>query len=245
MKMLRSEAVRHWSTWLWGAALCLMGLTASLPGWLVQFLPGVLPVLHGPARDRAVLILGVAGFLAKFVAQAAVRERIVRLRDWLKHMAASGGAVRAQHAAGAALAAALALAVPLIARWEGRANDPYLDMARIRTVCFGHTGGVEARRYGDAECEALLRKDALDHARPVLACSPRLARRVGMLAAFVSFDFNTGAYCRSAIPALVAKGEDRAACAQLSRWVYVRGRRVPGLVNRRAAERALCERGLS
>mgnify|MGYP001597181193 CR=1 FL=1 len=66
-----------------------------------------------------------------------------------------------------------------------------------------------------------------------------------MLAAFVSFDFNTGAYCRSAIPALVAKGEDRAACAQLSRWVYVRGRRVPGLVNRRAAERALCERGLS
>ena len=58
-------------------------------------------------------------------------------------------------------------------------------------------------------------------------------------------DFNTGAYCRSAIPALVARGEDRAACAQLSRWVYVRGRRVPGLVNRRAAERALCERGLS
>jgi lysozyme len=242
--MVRFDALRHWSTWLWSAALFVLGAAQILPGWLVQLLPGVLPVLHGAAHERAALILGVAGLVAKFVAQDAVRERLGRVRAWLKRMQASGGAVKTQAAASAALAAALALAIPLIAHWEGRANDPYLDMGRIRTVCFGHTGNVRARRYDDAECAALLRRDALAHAQPVLACSPRLAGQVAMLAAFTSFNFNTGAYCRSSIPALVAKGEDRAACAQLSRWVYVKGRRVAGLARRRAAERQLCERGL-
>jgi lysozyme len=231
--MVRFDALRHWSTWLWSAALFVLGAAQILPGWLVQLLPGVLPVLHGAAHERAALILGVAGLVAKFVAQDAVRERLGRVRAWLKRMQASGGAVKTQAAASAALAAALALAIPLIAHWEGRANDPYLDMGRIRTVCFGHTGNVRARRYDDAECAALLRRDA-----------PRLAGQVAMLAAFTSFNFNTGAYCRSSIPALVAKGEDRAACAQLSRWVYVKGRRVAGLARRRAAERQLCERGL-
>ena len=222
----------------------MLGVAVVLPGWLVQLLPGVLPVLHGVAHERAALVLGLAGLLAKFIAQDAVRERLGRFKAWLKRMQASGGAAKIQPAAGAALAAALALAIPLIAHWEGRANDPYLDMGRIRTVCFGHTDDVQARRYSDAECEALLRRDARTHVQPVLACSPRLAGHVAMLAAFTSFNFNTGAYCRSSIPALVAKGEDRAACAQLSRWVYVKGRRVTGLMRRRAAERELCERGL-
>ncbi|WP_425519928.1 glycoside hydrolase family protein [Stenotrophomonas maltophilia] len=30
-------------------------------------------------------------------------------------------------------------------------------------------------------------------------------------------------------------------CPELDRWVYAGGKRVQGLVNRRAAERAMCE----
>ncbi|HHG5564729.1 TPA: glycoside hydrolase family protein [Pseudomonas aeruginosa] len=39
-------------------------------------------------------------------------------------------------------------------------------------------------------------------------------------------------------------GDVRGACAELSRWVYAGGKKLGGLVRRRAAERELCEIGL-
>ena len=44
-------------------------------------------------------------------------------------------------ATGAALA--LALAVPKIATYEGKKNDPYKDLAGIPTVCYGETRNTQ------------------------------------------------------------------------------------------------------
>ncbi len=62
---------------------------------------------------------------------------------------------------------------------------------------------------------------------------------------YVSFAYNVGerAFCGSTLVKKLNSGDYTGACAELSRWVYLGGRVVQGLVNRRAAERAKCEGG--
>lgn len=145
-------------------------------------------------------------------------------------------------------APAAALLLSIVPAFEGRRHDPYLDLVRVRTVCFGHTGAdIEARRYSDAECKALLEADLARQAGQVIGCTPQLKGKPYQTAAAVSFAYNAGAraYCASGVARDFRLGRDKAACAGLSQWIYAGGRRVEGLVRRRAAERALCERGLT
>lgn len=144
-------------------------------------------------------------------------------------------------------APAAALLLSIVPAFEGMRNDPYFDIVKVRTVCFGHTGSdIANRRYSDAECHAMLDNDLARHAAPILACTPELKGKPYQTAAAVSFAYNVGAaaYCRSTVARDFRTGRDRDACAGLAKWVYAGGRRVEGLVRRRAAERALCERGL-
>ena len=62
-------------------------------------------------------------------------------------------------------------------------------------------------------------------------------------AAYTSLAFNigTGAFCRSSIARRANAGDTAGACAAISLYVYAGGKRVQGLANRRAGERALCE----
>lgn len=71
-------------------------------------------------------------------------------------------AVNKKAVTGGVAAAALTLAVPLIAKWEGKRNDPYRDIVGVKTVCYGETR-VPMRPYSDAECTAMLRKLSLIH----------------------------------------------------------------------------------
>ena len=54
------------------------------------------------------------------------------------------------------LAAALALAVPVIQHFEGLRQTGNGDVVGVATSCFGHTGpdAVVGRRYSMAECGA-------------------------------------------------------------------------------------------
>lgn len=145
---------------------------------------------------------------------------------------------------GAACAGLLLVIVP---RFEGTENVGYLDPVGIPTKCMGDTTDVDVgKRYSDAECTESLQTQLIAHAEPVLACTPSLAGRTHALAAAVSFAYNVGvnAYCKSTMAAKVKAGDLAGACAQLSRWVYAKGQKLPGLVKRRAAERELCERSL-
>lgn len=148
-------------------------------------------------------------------------------------------------AVGVAVAAATAVATPIIATWEGKANDPYPDLAGLATVCYGETR-VEMRSYTDAECEMMLRRAVEDFAREVLACTPGLAAHPYQLAAATSLAYNigVGAYCKSTVARKFNAGDLAGACYGFAAWKYVKGKVVQGLVNRRAAETELCLVGL-
>lgn len=143
-------------------------------------------------------------------------------------------------------AGAVALAVPVVQKYEGTVLGTYLDPVGIVTACTGHTSqGLRLHvQYTPQQCEQLLYQDLLKHTK-ALDCIKRPLTD-GQKAAFVSFAFNVGngAFCSSTLARKANAGDMPGACAELSRWVYAGGKQLPGLVKRRAAERALCDRGV-
>lgn len=154
-------------------------------------------------------------------------------------------ASKAQKITGGGIAAALALAVPLVAKWEGKRNDPYRDIVGVQTVCYGETR-VAMRRYSDAECTAMLNDAVAGFAAPVARCTPMIADRPWQLAAATSLAYNIGiaGYCRSTADRRFDAGDFRGGCAAIKFWNKAGGRVVRGLVNRRAEEYRLCMTGL-
>lgn len=147
----------------------------------------------------------------------------------------------------AAVLAASAIAVPVIGTYEGTVNVGYRDPVGIPTSCTGHTGPevVVGKRYSDAECARQLADDAVKHGLDIAPCLPAdLPPKTH--AAFISFAFNVGSakFCSSTLSRKARAGDLKGACAELSKWTYAGGKQLPGLVNRRKAERQLCEEGL-
>ncbi|MGQ8880785.1 lysozyme [Delftia sp. NA_296.1] len=144
-------------------------------------------------------------------------------------------------------AAVAALAVPLVAKYEGTVQTTYRDPVGIVTACTGHTGPElqMGQAFTREQCEDILYSDLLKHTA-ALECV-RAPMTDGQKAAFLSFAFNVGnaAFCSSTLARKANAGDMLGACAELSRWTYAGGKQLPGLVNRRAAERQLCEKGLS
>ena len=143
-------------------------------------------------------------------------------------------------------AAAAALAVSAVAFYEGTVQRTYRDPIGIITACTGHTGPEleMGQTFTREQCDDMLAKDLLQHAA-ALDCI-RTPMADGQKAAFLSFAFNVGngAFCGSTLARKANAGDMRGACAELSRWTLAGGRELPGLVKRRVAERALCERDL-
>ncbi|MEE4349552.1 MAG: lysozyme [Pacificimonas sp.] len=149
-------------------------------------------------------------------------------------------------AAGATLTgAALAIAVPLIGKWEGKSNDPYRDIVGVQTVCYGETR-VEMRSHTDAECTAMLVAAVEEFQDRVLACTPSLAGRPHQLAAATSLAYNVGwpSYCRSTADRRFDAGDYAGGCRAITWWNRAGGRKVRGLVNRREDEYRICMEGL-
>ncbi|MDD3965329.1 MAG: lysozyme [Candidatus Moranbacteria bacterium] len=59
---------------------------------------------------------------------------------------------------------------------------------------------------------------------------------------WIQFSYNVGssAFCNSTAVRKLNKGDYEGACREIDNWVYVKGKRIQGLVNRRAKERDLC-----
>ena len=143
-------------------------------------------------------------------------------------------------------AGAVALAVPLVAHFEGYVPWVHRDPIGRLAACYGHDDQTMTlgKRFTAAECQAMLDEDLLKHAE-ALDCI-KTPMTDGQKAAFLSFAFNVGnkAFCDSTLARKANAGDMPGACAELSRWTRAGGRELPGLVKRRAAERDLCERGL-
>ncbi|QIL73272.1 lysozyme [Diaphorobacter sp. HDW4B] len=143
-------------------------------------------------------------------------------------------------------ATAVALVIPVVTYYEGKVNRTYVDPVGVLTSCSGHTGPElkPGQTFTDEQCLAQLEADLTKHSI-ALDCV-RVPVTDGQKAAFLSFAFNvgTGAFCGSTLVRKANTGDMPGACAELSKWVYAGGKQLPGLVKRRAAERAMCERDL-
>ena len=144
-------------------------------------------------------------------------------------------------------AGAVTMVLPVVLLYEGTVHSTYKDPIGIVTVCTGHTGPElrMGQRYTKEQCETMLYDDLLKHADALNCIKTPLADN--QKAAFLSFAFNVGnsAFCKSTLVRKANAGDLMGACAELSRWVIAGGRELPGLVKRRAAERQLCEKGLT
>lgn len=147
--------------------------------------------------------------------------------------------------AGAALASiALGLATPTITTAEGQRTIAYKDLVGVLTVCNGHTGKdiVVGRVYTPSDCQALTKADATKAMNGVLVYSPELVWHPMQLASAISFSYNlgVGTYEKSTVRTLFDTGEFVAACNFMPHYVYAGGKVIPGLVNRRKREQAIC-----
>lgn len=132
--------------------------------------------------------------------------------------------------------------IALIKRWEGLRLKAYLCPAGVWTIGYGHTGDVKPDHVLKSEhmADVLL---AFDLTRYEEAVERQLAGKVteNQFSALVSFTYNLGikAFEGSKLCALCKEGKMSAASRQFERWVLAGGKKLPGLVARRASERAL------
>ena len=140
--------------------------------------------------------------------------------------------------------AVIACCVALVAHFEGKVPQTYVDPVGVPTFCYGHTGDDvhPGRKAADGECEALLYGDLAQAYAAVLRCVHK-PLTTHQAAALTSFTYNVGEgnFCRSTMARQINAGEPPEVwCAQLTRWVYAGGKQLPGLVKRRAAEKRMC-----
>lgn len=131
----------------------------------------------------------------------------------------------------------------LIKSWEGLFLQAYRDIADVWTIGYGHTGGVyKGQMITKSEAERLLAMDLAGHEAFVDA---RCASIDNQFAPMTSLAFNVGDYGFQSSTVLRRHKEknfaDAADAFLLWDKAHVDGRLVvvPGLLNRRKAERAL------
>ncbi|MEP1943144.1 MAG: lysozyme [Sulfitobacter sp.] len=146
----------------------------------------------------------------------------------------------------------LRIAVPFIAKEEGKRNKAYADIVGVPTICYGSTRGV---RLGmvmtDAQCLALLSDEVAEYREGLHGYFSKATRSSRLTAkrdaAYTSTAFNCGvrAIGRSTATRRLNAGDIRGGCTALTWWNKAGGRVIRGLVNRRAREKALCLAGLN
>lgn len=141
---------------------------------------------------------------------------------------------------------AIAIATILISDLEGVRYEPYLDVAGITTVCYGHTGPdiIQGKRYTPEECKKMLDRDLLPFSKSVER-SVKVPATEYQKAALISFSYNVGsrAFENSSLLRNLNAGNYSQACEGLKVWIYAGKKKWKGLMNRRAVEQEVCEWG--
>lgn len=131
--------------------------------------------------------------------------------------------------------------VALVKKFEGCSLTSYQDAVGVWTIGYGHTYGVGPHlEISQDEAETFLQQDLAVFARGVNnLCEINL--NPNQFGALVSFAYNLGlgALHSSTLMRYVNLSRFDAAKKQFGLWVYADGRRLEGLVRRRAAEAEL------
>ncbi len=135
-----------------------------------------------------------------------------------------------------------------IMQWEGCRLTAYPDVAGVLTIGYGHTSAAGApvvkpgMRITQQEADDILRRDLAKFENRVNALV-KVPLTDNQFAVLVSFDFNTGALHKSTLLKKLNARDYNSVPAELMKWVNAGGKRVQGLVNRRAAEAGLWAKG--
>lgn len=137
----------------------------------------------------------------------------------------------------------LALLLCGCSKFEGYSKTPYPDPIGVTTVCAGHriTNDKEIKSYDWQECGILWLADQAQSAASVLRCSRPIT--LGQFLAYNDLAYNVGraSFCRSSVARMSRQGRVLKSCRNLARYVYARGKKLSGLVKRRAYYQKMCE----
>lgn len=113
------------------------------------------------------------------------------------------------------------------------------------TIGWGATGKgiVKGTVWTQAECDERLERDLVRFAREVARAIGVAQTTQHQFDALVSFHYNTGAIARATLTKLHKAGNHASAEAEFGKWVHAGGKRLNGLVRRRAAEASLYRGG--
>jgi lysozyme len=134
-----------------------------------------------------------------------------------------------------------AAGLALVKASEGLELDAYQDAGGVWTIGYGHTGDViPGQQISAAYAQKLLLQD-LANAEACVSEAVEVALTPNQFSALVDFVYNVGcqAFKGSRMLLLINRGDFGGAAAQFDQWVYDNGAELPGLVTRRAAEKAL------
>ena len=133
--------------------------------------------------------------------------------------------------------------IPIIKQYEGLKLEAYLCPAGIPTICYGHTRGVKlGQKISAAQAEVFLDHDyeEAEDAVKRLITVPLTDNQLGALTSFV-FNLGEGRLLGSTLRRKLNSGDYKGAAAEFDKWVYSGGKKLNGLIARRAAERKLFE----
>jgi len=135
--------------------------------------------------------------------------------------------------------------VELIKHFESFSSVIYICPAGYRTIGYGHVvkeSEIDRFKKPISEYEALkiLEADILSSCRSVLRLI-NVPLTDGQFDALVSFTFNLGggALQRSTLRRKINRYEHEEAADEFLKWVWANGKKLGGLIRRRAAERSL------
>ena len=131
--------------------------------------------------------------------------------------------------------------IALIKEFEGLRLKAYKCPGGVWTIGYGHTAGVQPGMViSEAQAEEYLMADLI--ASEKYLNDLRLAINQNQFDALISFIYNvgTGNFSRSTLLRKVrANPQDNSIMDEFLRWVYSKGRVLPGLQRRRLAEMKL------
>lgn len=113
------------------------------------------------------------------------------------------------------------------------------------TIGWGATGAdiAPGTIWTQAQCDARLERDLLRFARDVTRALGAAPTTRPQFDALVSFHYNTGAIGRATLTRLHRAGRHAGAADEFGKWINAGGRKLAGLVRRRAAEAELYRSG--
>lgn len=131
--------------------------------------------------------------------------------------------------------------IALIKEFEGLRLKAYLCPGGVWTIGYGHTAGVKPGMViSEAQAEEYLKADLIAFERYLNGLG--LALNQNQFDALISFIYNvgTGNFSNSTLLRKVrANPQDNSIMDEFLRWVYSKGRVLPGLQRRRLAEMKL------